>query len=163
MEKPEILGPFDRNRVQSVNTSKSLTQQGDAKSCDINVIMRKHQQGQLVSHVVTQQGIYGDFANMPQSYHDAQNQVIAAQEMFMTVPAEIRAKFNNDPGLFLAFVQDPRNEDEMRDLGLLPSKLTAEPSSTPPPAAAQDPERGETPPEGDSTPPKGKKASPEAS
>ena len=36
----------------------------------------------------------------------------------MTMPADVRARFNNDPALFVDFCSDEANLDEMRKLGL---------------------------------------------
>ena len=52
--------------------------------------------------------------------------------MFMTVPAHIRAEFDNDPAKFLAFVQDDANTEKMREMGLLQKVPQAAPE--PPPA-----------------------------
>ena len=43
-----------------------------------------------------------------------------AQDMFESLPADIRTKFGNDPGRFLDFVEDPQNEEELIELGLKP-------------------------------------------
>lgn len=36
----------------------------------------------------------------------------------MTLPAKVRDRFSNDPGKFLAFVDDPKSREEMYELGL---------------------------------------------
>ena len=51
-------------------------------------------------------------------YHSALNLLIDAQDMFNALPSQARTKFNNDPGEFLEFVQDPANAEYMYDLGL---------------------------------------------
>ena len=111
---------------------KGRTQQNFAKDCDINEIMKRYEKTGLVAHVNRFQGSYGDVTGAL-DFHSAQNAVIAATEAFMTLPARIRQKFANDPGAFLAFVEDPANEDKMRDMGLLPP---AEPLAADPAAAA---------------------------
>ena len=50
--------------------------------------------------------------------YDAMNIVAQANTMFEELPATVRDKFKNDPGLFLDFVQDPKNGPEMVELGL---------------------------------------------
>ena len=96
------------------------THQEMAEACDINKIMARYEKGQLISHVNTYEGRYGDFTETPGDFHSAMNQTIAATEMFMTLPAAIRKKFNNDPGTFLDYTQDPENEASLREMGLLP-------------------------------------------
>jgi hypothetical protein len=47
------------------------------------------------------------------------NAVRDAQVEFLRVPADVRARFNNDPGRLMAFLEDDRNRDEARKLGFL--------------------------------------------
>ena len=115
-----------RRRVTTAVGTESRTHQSFKEETDINNIMRKYRDTGLVEHVNSHRGDYGDFTNTPADYHEALNQVIAADAMFLTLPADLRARFNNDPGAFLAFTEDPANEDAMRDLGLLPSERAAE-------------------------------------
>lgn len=95
----------------------SLTKQSFAKECDINNIMKRYEKDGLIAHVNRVQGSYGDFTNPP-DYQDALNKVISAQDMFMSLPANVRARFGNDPGEFLKFVQDPGSVEEMVKMGL---------------------------------------------
>lgn len=60
---------------------------------------------------------FGDFSE-ELDFHTAQNMVIAAQEAFMTIPAEIRSRFNNDPGQLMTWLNDKNNIDEAIRLGL---------------------------------------------
>lgn len=52
-------------------------------------------------------------------YHTAMNLVAKASSSFEMLPARVRMRFNNDPGQFLAFVDDDRNYDEAVSLGLV--------------------------------------------
>ncbi|WNK13315.1 MAG: internal scaffolding protein [Microvirus sp.] len=97
-----------------------ITKQEFKDECDINHIMAKFAKTGLIDHVNKYPGGYGDFTNQPTDYQSALNQVIQAEEMFLSLPSGIRTQFQNDPGQFLAFAEDPRNETKMRDLGLLP-------------------------------------------
>ena len=93
--------------------------------------MAKYEKTGLLAHVNRHKGNYGDFMQAT-DYHSAMNQIIAAGEAFMTVPASIRARCENDPGKFLEFVQNPDNEAEMRELGLLPARLVQDPDTLDP-------------------------------
>lgn len=106
-----------RERVQKVFVQPSLAKQAFKKECDINAIMSRYEKSGLIAHVNRYQGDYGDFTDKPE-YQEALNKVISAQEMFMTLPAKVRARFGNDPGEFLAFVEDEKNVPEMVKLGL---------------------------------------------
>lgn len=96
----------------------SQTVQSFKDDCDVNLIMKRFERTGMLDHLNQYQGRYGDFLDLPQTYHEAVNQVMAAEEMFMTIPAKVRAMFNNDAGEFLAFVDDPANAEKMVELGL---------------------------------------------
>lgn len=108
----------DRGRVQIYfEPDSSLTMQNFAAECDISNIMRSFAKTGLVNHVNRYQGQYGDFADAP-TYHEAMNIIVEAQDAFDSLPANLRAKFANDPAQFLDFVHNPENEKEMIELGL---------------------------------------------
>jgi len=67
---------------------------------------------------------YGDFTGIG-DYHTALNRVIAAQDEFEALPAQIRARFNNDPAELIAFLDDDNNRPEAESLGLV-DKAAAE-------------------------------------
>ena len=100
--------------------------------------MAKYQKTGLLAHVNRHHGNYGDFMQAT-DYHTAHNQMLAAEEAFLSVPAKIRATFENDPGKFLEFCQNPDNLDEMREIGLLPPKLAEDPSTLDPPPTPPNP------------------------
>ena len=121
MSKVPVVSRFyDRKRTPTESVGKSLTLQSMAAECDINKIMERFARDGLVTHVAEWGGDYGDFVNAPQSYHEALNQVLDAEDMFMTLPAHVREKYENDPGRFLEAVQDPEKREELQELGVLP-------------------------------------------
>lgn len=85
--------------------------------CNINLIMRKFIKTGLITHVNTHSPMYGEVPS--QTYHEAMEIVRSANEMFAEVPAAIRKKFGNSPEAFLDFVNDPKNVDELRKLGMV--------------------------------------------
>lgn len=107
----------NRERVQLVNDEPSLTKQCFQSECDINSIMKKWERTGVLENVRARQGHYGDFTNVS-DYQSAVNAVVNAQEAFDSFPATLRARFRNDPALFLEFVDDPSNIEEMISLGL---------------------------------------------
>lgn len=120
-----------RRRVFTPVGESNATDQSFKDECDINFIMKKYQKTGLLDHVNQYQGHYGDFSEAP-DYHTALNKMNEAQEMFLTVPSSIREIFNNDPGEFLEFVLDSDNEQEMRELGLLPPAAPTAPGRNDP-------------------------------
>lgn len=101
-----------------------MTRQAHKDECDINVIMSQYEKSGLVAHVQQFEGEYGSYDEI--DFHEAMNAVVAAEQMFLTVPSKIREKFDNDPGKFLAAVNDEeKGEETLRELGLLPSQKKA--------------------------------------
>lgn len=114
-------------RVQFETTGPSLTRQASKAECDVNRIMDRFEKTGILEHRNTFQGSYGDYTDVPQDYHEAVNQVIEANEMFMTLPAKTRKRFGNDPAEFVDFVSDPDNKDEMARLGLTKALTAPDP------------------------------------
>lgn len=95
---------------------ESLAVQSEREKVDINTIVRQFGlTGQLPDAVQAPQ--FGDFTDVG-TYQEAMNAVIAADEAFMKMPADVRARFNNDAALFVEFCSDERNVDEMERLHL---------------------------------------------
>ena len=100
----------------------SKTQQNQREEADINTIVKRFGlTGQLPENVRAPQ--YGDFTEVI-DYHTALNAVRAAEESFMEMPAEIRSRFNNDPGAFVDFCSNDKNRKEAEELGLVLPKVT---------------------------------------
>lgn len=108
---------IERRRVQFHTKGESRTKQSMKDETDINNIMRKH----YISHYNQNPGSYGDFTQAT-DFHTAQNLVIQAHEQFMDLPSHIRKKFNNSPSQFIDFIEDDKNYDEAKKLGLIQEK-----------------------------------------
>lgn len=106
--------------IATINDEPSLTQQQYAEECDINNIVKRYANDPATWRMLTEgkKGVYADFSEI-KDYQQMLNQVIHAQEAFMTLPASIRARFRNDPGSLLEFLQDPNNREEAVELGLI--------------------------------------------
>ena len=101
---------------------ESLTQQHMAAECDINNILDNWEKnGVLPTHVNQAVGEYLDIGEVG-DYQTSLNIVKAAQDSFMLLPSQIRAQFDNDPGVFYNFVSDPKNADALADLGFSPHR-----------------------------------------
>ena len=108
-----------RPRVQIFfDPATALTQQHFRDECDVNFIMSKYSSTSLLNHSEHFQGNYGDFTDV-QDYQTSLNEVMKAQEMFMSLPSRVRNRFANDPSEFLDFVGREENREEMKSLGLL--------------------------------------------
>jgi len=96
----------------------TLAQQHAKDETDINTIVRRFGlTGELPNNVRVPK--YGDFTHV-NDYQTAMNMVIKANEAFMQLPADVRTRFNNDPGALVDFVSDDNNRAEAEKLGLVP-------------------------------------------
>ena len=93
-----------RKATRTKPNGKSRTRQSHAADCDINNIMAKFQKTGSIDHVAKHGPQYGEVTAI--TYHEAQNLVIEAQDMFNDLPSSARAKFENDPRNFMDFVQN---------------------------------------------------------
>jgi len=115
----------------------SLAKQSFAEDCDINVIVRRFNvTGQLPTGV--RMPTYQDFADVP-TYHEAMNAIVEAQEAFMMMPWEVRARFHNDPAEFVDFCSNAENRAEAAKLGLVEAASLAAPAPQAPSGAAAPP------------------------
>lgn len=139
MAEIKVRTKWDRKKLQTKITGPSKVQQNLKDRTDINLIMQKYQKTGLIDHVKDpNKADYGDFSEV-QDYQSALNQVMEAQEAFMTLSAKVRKRFDNDPAQFISFMEDPSNEKEAQDLGLitkvvepvLPPTPQAEPEEKP--------------------------------
>lgn len=111
-------------------TEPSLTKQSFTEDADINVIVKRYG----VTGTLPQDyraPMYGDFTNIG-DYREALEAVMDAQERFMEIPADLRAKFRNDPQELLDFLADSKNRDEAIKLGLIPKPAEPELVEDPP-------------------------------
>lgn len=93
----------------------SRTQQQFKDDCDI---------GKLIKRITNAEDLhpdasarYADVSDFP-NYRECLDMVIKAERSFMSLDANIRKKFNNDPQQFLDFMSDSGNIHEMHRLGL---------------------------------------------
>lgn len=104
-------------------TDPTLAQQQYKEESDINTIVKRFTlTGQLPQNVRMPE--YADFTENL-NFHDAMNAIVAAREAFDQMPADVRARFHNDPGEFVDFTNDRNNLAEARKLGLVPAEELA--------------------------------------
>lgn len=124
MGKLEIRKPYDPVPRVAVefDPDEGVTQQSFKEQCDVNNILKKFERTGMLEHAARFAGEYGDFI-AADDYHGYMNKVVEAQQMFDQMPAGWRKRFGNDPANFLAFMDDPANEAEMREMGMLPKEI----------------------------------------
>ena len=104
-------------KISSLNTDPSLTQQQFKDECDINNIIKTYSQTGVLP-VSKKVGAFLDVSNVT-DYQTSLQTVYEAQRAFDALPSKIRTRFENDPNLLLAFIEDDKNYDEALSLGLL--------------------------------------------
>ncbi|AXL15187.1 internal scaffolding protein [Microviridae sp.] len=126
MKTPFLRTNYNYDRNVASNESgvaceePSLAQQHFKDECDINNILRQFNiTGQLPTNTLSPR--YGDFTGVV-DYQSALNAVIEAEDGFMTLPAETRAMFGNDPEQLINFLADEGNRAEAEKLGLVDPK-----------------------------------------
>lgn len=106
------------------SVSPSLTKQSFHDECDINNIVNRGIRDGILTHLNEGTAQYVDVTQYL-SYQESLNVVIAAQNAFNELPAEIRYEFANDPARYVDFCSNPKNLPRMIELGLaLPPKET---------------------------------------
>ena len=118
-QQPRFKTSFERNRVITDYSSQpSLAKSEFKDECDINnVVKRALRTGVLPG--VDREALYGDFSQVA-NYATAQIKIAEAKSEFEQLPSGIKEKFDNDVTNLLDFVDDPENEAEAIQLGLLP-------------------------------------------
>lgn len=127
----------------------SMTRQEFAEECDINNIMKGYNVQDIGA--LMRQGMeanYVDFSKMPTTLMDFMDLQFQAEEAFMTLPADVRKQFDNDPMQFVEYGANPENVEQMRKWGL------AEPAKTPDAGASPSPTPTPAPPPAAPEPPK---------
>lgn len=109
----------------------SRTQQHFRNECDINNIMKRYlTTGYLTDpmNVSTRKPMFGDFSNVSE-FQNAQNVIADAVQAFEAMPSYLRKRFQNNPVLFLEFVNNSDNYDEAVKLGIcLPKPVEKTPA-----------------------------------
>lgn len=110
-----------RRFTSVLHCGPGLTQQSFADEVDINKIVAKLDKTGMIAHLNAAQPFYGDVSGLI-SFQDAQNIVARGEELFMSLTADIRERFLNDPARLIAFLNDEANRDEAVKLGIVTPK-----------------------------------------
>lgn len=95
-----------------------VTRQSMKDECDINIIMARYLKTGVISHVTRDNPIFADVSDVP-DYRESVERVKRADEVFNRLPADQRARFNNDTALFIEAVSDPSRTDQLIEWGVL--------------------------------------------
>lgn len=94
----------------------SRTDQSFREECDINTLLRRFNLGMDIP--ANWEGISGDFTEAL-DFKSSLDAVRAAEDAFMSLPAEVRSRFQNNPGELISWIEKEENRAEAERMGLL--------------------------------------------
>ena len=99
-----VVGPLpvDKWPVTDCSKDPGFTVQADRDDADINKIVSRFMKSGQLPPALRGEPFYGDVSE----FGDLQDSLIKVQEanaLFMTYPAEVRERFDNDPALMIDF------------------------------------------------------------
>lgn len=117
VDRVQLRFDFDKDEEpEEYEKSLSMTQQQFRDECDINNIIKQYQVTGLLPES-DKEPVYGDVSDLP-SFQEAQAIIMEATDRFNALPSNIRARFDHNPGNFIAFMDNPDNLQEAVELGL---------------------------------------------
>ncbi len=122
---------FNRRRDKAFSSDlPSMTQQHCAAETDLNNLVDKNMRFkdpafltklQLMGAGKRNEPLYGDFTEVG-DLQSAFDTVKRASDLFMSLPSDVRSRFDNDPVKLMDFAQNPDNFDEGVKLGIFKAK-----------------------------------------
>lgn len=123
MKAIAIRGPYYDTKKASLaagfdnKNEPTMTQQHYKDQTDINRIVERFlSTGELPQAAVLP--TYADYEGVF-DFQTAQNALVAGNRAFMSLPAKMRARFENDPQKYMEFCTNEENRDELKKMGLL--------------------------------------------
>lgn len=125
----EFFTRFSPAKSVSVDVSSrpSLTQQQFRDECDVNYIIEHFQdpaRPSLVQPSVPRVPLFGDFSQIP-DVRSAHAIFQRAEAEFSALPADVRAKFDNNPVSMMAFLETSSVDQIKQVFGAAPEKPVA--------------------------------------
>lgn len=143
LEKRVVRSPYEPYNDPGIDCSNDpgVCDPSQAAELDVNQIIRRAQKSGILPGTDVER-VYADVSEAG-DYHSAMNLVLAANTQFMSLDAEVRAKFDNDPAKFMDFVHDGKNAEEMVKLGLAELVEAPTPQPAVPEPAVANPQASE--------------------
>lgn len=116
MKKKVVAAPRRPHSI-SFDDAPTMTQQEFKDECDVNQIVDAYVRTGILPRVNPQQARYGYAPAL--DFREALELVRQQDSLFSELPAEVRARFQNDTEELLAFIENPENRGEAVELGLL--------------------------------------------
>lgn len=121
MQRTQQSTPFRdaysvKPRVHTQIKGESRTVQSFKNECDINTILGRYLATGELPNINELPPQYLDVSEMDFQAH--QNVIADAMSLFNSLPSNIRTRFENDAGKFMGFIHDPKNRQELTEMGL---------------------------------------------
>ncbi len=91
------------------------TKQAFKDDTDINKLLARAAKGDSISHLAKHGATYGDFSDIDDLL-TAQNRLKRGEQIFSSLPGEIKREFNQSPRAFYNFVNDPQNASKLHEI-----------------------------------------------
>lgn len=134
----DVLG-YDHKEFSkqfAVDTGEeTLVQQHFREEVDILTIVRRHGLTPNMPSGIAG-GVYGDFTGIT-DFRDAVDRIQRARDGFMALPADVRDRFNNDPGELIELAHSLPEDEFLSAAGLVKPPVVEAPPV--PPEAAKPP------------------------
>lgn len=123
-------GNVIRRRVQHFFTEKNPAKQSFKDQCDVNKMLAQYDKtgDPTPLRINDNAGQWGVDAPDAIDFKEAMDTVAEAKSMFEELPSKTRDFFENDPGKYLEFVNNPENSDAMVEMGLATRQNHDQPS-----------------------------------
>lgn len=135
-KRPKAIGrSYDIPPADGTHCADQVDRTG-AEAVDINLLMKKWDpsgrqfNNAIAQGLTTTAGMHYDDFTDSKTLQQALEISIHAEEQFAMLPAELRNRFENQPGRFLDFVNDPKTLEEQYKLGIRAKKVEPEKDAT---------------------------------
>jgi len=107
-----------KNRVRlSFPENSRWTKQSAKDECDVNIIMSRYIATGELPNIAERAPQYLDVTGL--EFQSSMDFIAGANSLFHEMPSGIRARFENNPALFLDFCSQEKNRPELAEMGLL--------------------------------------------
>lgn len=118
-------------KVKLYCSPASNVQQHFKDDCDINLLVERFTKtGSFGNERDPSFYSFGDYSGA--DFREALDIVLSAEEQFQTLPAKVRARFQNNPASLLDFLSDSGNREEAEILGLISKSSPVISTAVPP-------------------------------
>lgn len=109
---------MEKRKVTLNCPEPTLTQQQFKDQCNINSILARYEKNGMITHINRNAPHYGDYSQL-KSFKESLDIVNTTHDLFMSLPPQVRSRFQNDPAELISFMNDEANRDEAIKLGLV--------------------------------------------